>query len=218
NQAPIITCPASFVATPPVGQQCPPIVTYPPPSVADNVPGATIACSPPSGSGFPAGTTTVTCSASDAAGNRASCSFTVTVTGPPLAKINMSDGSIPITLPSATGRLEPRRKPQKGLAPCALFSIQNVGFSSLVLTLDSILRTGSDVSSGKITNPDDRLRWALGATNSGTLSPGSSVTIAPCASQSFCLSFDALIPALANRTTGLSASEVMPDNVTTNIT
>src|SRR5262249_46302143 len=116
------------------------------------------------------------------------------------------------------GRLEPRRKPQKGPVPCALFSIQNVGFSALVLTLDSILRTGSDVSSGKITNPDDRLRWALGATNSGTLSPGSSVTIAPCASQSFCLSFDALTPDLDKRKTGLSASEVMPDNVTTNIT
>jgi hypothetical protein len=36
-------------------------------------------CSPPSGSSFPLGTTTVSCTAIDGAGNTASCSFTVTV-------------------------------------------------------------------------------------------------------------------------------------------
>jgi hypothetical protein len=35
-------------------------------------------CNPPSGSCFPTGVTTVTCTASDAAGNIASCNFTVT--------------------------------------------------------------------------------------------------------------------------------------------
>jgi hypothetical protein len=133
-----------------------------------------------------------------------------------MAKINVSDGSF--IIPSASGRLDPRRKPFKGVVPCAEFSIQNVGFTPLVLTLDSILRTGSDVDSGKITNPDDRLRFSVSAIEAGSLSPGSSLTIAPCASQPFCVTFDPLIPALANRTTGLSASEVMPDNLTTNIT
>jgi hypothetical protein len=38
-----------------------------------------VVCNPPSGSVFPVGTTTVTCTATDAAGNIASCSFNVTV-------------------------------------------------------------------------------------------------------------------------------------------
>jgi hypothetical protein len=36
-------------------------------------------CSPASGSTFPVGTTTVTCTATDASGNTATCSFTVSV-------------------------------------------------------------------------------------------------------------------------------------------
>lgn len=43
-------------------------------------PNPTVSCVPPSGSSFPLGTTTVNCSASDAAGNTSTGSFTVTVT------------------------------------------------------------------------------------------------------------------------------------------
>ena len=39
------------------------IVTFPDPVAADNVPGVTAGCNPPSGTFFPIGTTTVTCSA-----------------------------------------------------------------------------------------------------------------------------------------------------------
>ncbi|MBD1383442.1 SBBP repeat-containing protein [Metabacillus arenae] len=55
------------------------IVTYSPPTVSDNCPGVTFLCSPASGSFFPVGMTTVTCTATDASGNTSSCSFTVTV-------------------------------------------------------------------------------------------------------------------------------------------
>jgi len=41
-------------------------------------PSATIAYSKTPGSGFPVGTTTVTCTATDSSGNQSSCSFTVT--------------------------------------------------------------------------------------------------------------------------------------------
>jgi hypothetical protein len=46
-----------------------------------------VVCNPPSGSVFPAGTTAVTCTATDAAGNIATCGFNVTVndTEPPVA-------------------------------------------------------------------------------------------------------------------------------------
>ncbi|MGH9901840.1 MAG: HYR domain-containing protein, partial [Pyrinomonadaceae bacterium] len=50
------------------------------PVAADNVPGPlTTFCTPASGSTFPLGTTDVTCTTTDAAGNQASCIFPVTV-------------------------------------------------------------------------------------------------------------------------------------------
>lgn len=48
-------------------------------TATDNLPGVTVACTPASGSAFPLGTTTVTCTATDAAGNTTTGSFTVTV-------------------------------------------------------------------------------------------------------------------------------------------
>ncbi len=53
-------------------------VTYNTPPATDNCPGVIVACNPPSGSCFPTGVTTVTCTATDTTGNTATCSFTVT--------------------------------------------------------------------------------------------------------------------------------------------
>jgi hypothetical protein len=80
TQPPTITCPANiFVAA---AASCPPatckVVNYTA-TATDNCPGVTVVCTPPSGSCFPAGTTTVTCTATDASGNTATCSFTVEV-------------------------------------------------------------------------------------------------------------------------------------------
>jgi uncharacterized repeat protein (TIGR01451 family) len=55
------------------------MVTFATPTATDNCPGVTVACVPPSGSMFPVGTTTVTCTATDTAGNKATCMFPVTV-------------------------------------------------------------------------------------------------------------------------------------------
>lgn len=93
TQAPMITCPANVSTTTDLNQ-CSAVVSYPPPAVTDNCPAGSApgklgkptilplspVCTPASGSAFPKGLTTVTCSVSDAAGNPASCSFTVTVT------------------------------------------------------------------------------------------------------------------------------------------
>jgi hypothetical protein len=63
-------------------------VTFVKPTAADIVDGHdTVACTPASGSTFPIGTTTVTCSAVDAAGNRASAHFTVTIHATDLSDI-----------------------------------------------------------------------------------------------------------------------------------
>jgi hypothetical protein len=76
-----------YVYSPPPVVICPPnlhlltcfsgIVAYFTPIVFGNV--GTVVCSPPSGSVFPLGTTTVTCTATNGCGVAASCTFTVNV-------------------------------------------------------------------------------------------------------------------------------------------
>jgi hypothetical protein len=57
------------------------VVTYPAPTATDNLdPAPVVGCAPPSGSIFTIGTTTVTCTATDATGNSSSVTFDVTVT------------------------------------------------------------------------------------------------------------------------------------------
>jgi uncharacterized delta-60 repeat protein len=75
---PTITCPPNQTKCNDPNQ-CGAVVTFPPPTASDNCPGVTTSCSPASGSFFPKGTTTVTCTATDSSGNTASCPFTVTV-------------------------------------------------------------------------------------------------------------------------------------------
>jgi subtilisin-like proprotein convertase family protein len=78
TQPPVITCPANITAaTANVNDPCT-VVNYTT-TASDNCPGVTVVCTPPSGSCFPVGTTTVTCTATDASGNTATCSFTVSV-------------------------------------------------------------------------------------------------------------------------------------------
>ena len=79
TQAPVATCPAPITVPATMGT-CSAVVTYTA-TATDNCSGATIVCTPASGSTFPVGTTTVTCTASDASPNSpdATCSFTVTV-------------------------------------------------------------------------------------------------------------------------------------------
>jgi HYR domain-containing protein len=67
------------------------VVQFATPSATDNSGEVTVACVPASGSTFPVGTTTVTCTASDPSGNTASTSFTVPVIG----------DDLPVTGPSA---------------------------------------------------------------------------------------------------------------------
>jgi hypothetical protein len=78
TQKPAITCPANITAVAPTPTSPCAVVNFTP-TASDNCPGVTVACVPPSGSCFPAGTTTVTCTATDASGNTAACSFTVKV-------------------------------------------------------------------------------------------------------------------------------------------
>jgi hypothetical protein len=221
TQPPALTCPANVVITAQPGQ-CSPIVNYPAPTVTDNLPGATASCLPPSGSAFTVGITTVACVATDVGGNRASCSFNVTLNGGPgQARITIPAGRSavefgnPVPIPAA-------RKPAKiKKTPCSNFAIDNIGFTPLFLTFDSIRRTGSDVDSRRITGTDDSALFTVSLVNSdGSLTPinqASPVMIPPCQSRNFCARFNPTIPALAGKTTGLSAAEVVPDVITSAI-
>jgi len=79
-EKPTITCPSNL--TVPRDSAAGATVTYTV-AAADNSPGVTVSCSPASGTVFPPGTTTVTCTATDAAGNQSVCTFTVTVVSRP---------------------------------------------------------------------------------------------------------------------------------------
>jgi len=103
TQPPQITCPGNITAkTPHAGDTCV-VISYTTPTATDNcpLPPNPVACTPPSGSCFALGTTTVTCTATDASGNIATCSFKVSV-----FDICLQDDSNPlivIFVNSATG-------------------------------------------------------------------------------------------------------------------
>jgi hypothetical protein len=78
TEAPTITCPPNQIVCAAPGSTGT-VVNYPAPTASDNCPGVTVACVPPSGSTLPPGATTVTCTATDASGNTASCSFRIDV-------------------------------------------------------------------------------------------------------------------------------------------
>jgi HYR domain/FG-GAP-like repeat len=81
TQPPAINCPANVSAT--AAASCPlatgQVVGYKPPQATDNCAVQSVVCNPPSGSTFPVGSTTVTCTATDTSNNVAQCSFTLTV-------------------------------------------------------------------------------------------------------------------------------------------
>ncbi len=80
SENPAVVCPPNMTVPADPGV-CGATVTFPSPTVSDNCPGVgvNLTAGLPSGSFFPLGTTTQTFTALDAAGNTATCSFTVTV-------------------------------------------------------------------------------------------------------------------------------------------
>jgi hypothetical protein len=74
---PTITCPGNITMPPDLGK-CTAVAAFTP-TISDDC-SVSAVCSPPSGTAFPLGMTTDTCTATDQAGLSASCSFTVTVT------------------------------------------------------------------------------------------------------------------------------------------
>jgi lysophospholipase L1-like esterase len=79
---PVIGCPADIQALAHNGQQTT-VVTYTRPVAQGGIAPVTVACTPDSGSAFPLGTNSVTCTASDAQRRASFCSFRIIVTAVP---------------------------------------------------------------------------------------------------------------------------------------
>ena len=110
TQNPSLTCPANITLNTAAGI-CTAVATYATPVPTDNCAGVTATCTPASGSTFQKGVTTVTCTATDAANNMASCSFTVTVNDNQNPTItcpsnqtatSLTGNPIPLTFPAPT--------------------------------------------------------------------------------------------------------------------
>jgi hypothetical protein len=99
--APNLTLPANIVV--PAQGASGAVVTYTT-SATDDSGGVTVTCVPPSGSTFPIGTTTVTCTATDAANNTTSGSFTVTVLGATDLLANLRGNTIDLVTNSSAER------------------------------------------------------------------------------------------------------------------
>jgi hypothetical protein len=91
---PTMTCPTNIVVDVDPGQYTKSNVAWVV-AATDNCAVTNLVSEPPSGSTFPWGLTTVKCTATDASGNTNSCTFTVTVNGPPPPLYFASVGMLP---------------------------------------------------------------------------------------------------------------------------
>jgi hypothetical protein len=160
------------------------------------------------------------CTAIDAKGVAATCGFTVTVIGTPQAVVRLEGNGPTLDFgPVAAAR---KIKKLKKL-PVRSFTIENIGCTQLVLTFDSLLRTGSDVDRGLISDPDDRALFNLSIVDAaGTETPLDILTdvrIGPGQKQNFKIRFIPLIPAVVARgVRGLSARDALPDLINSVLT
>ncbi len=95
NENPVAICPADIEVNNDPGQ-CGAVVSFSA-SATDNCPGATAAAVPSSGSLFPVGLTSVTVTATDASGNTADCTFSVTVNDNEVPTFSNCPGNISIS-------------------------------------------------------------------------------------------------------------------------
>jgi hypothetical protein len=86
---------------------CTALINYPPPTYADNCPGGGALCVPPSGSIFPLGVTTVTCTGTDASNNTGSSTTTMTVVDDDPPAVTAPDLVVPTDPGVCTGTATP---------------------------------------------------------------------------------------------------------------
>lgn len=212
TQPPQVICPADIrVST--SSQDCTINVDYPPVTVTNDCMGTKIEYSIPSGSAFRIGKTPVTVTVTDFSGNKTSCTFNVEVTSSPILMLSLENNASSLSF----GPVIARRKPKK-LPAFRMFEIENRGCVPLEMNFASMLRTGNDVISQRITDPDDRTLFLIQANQpdrSGLrINMGTMVTLMPKEKRTFFALFQPLIPAV-NLTSSLRAQDVLPPNINT---
>lgn len=226
TQPPTIVCPGNVVVQG-TSDQCTAVVNFPAPNISGSPTVTVAACVPPPGSTFPVGTTAILCTATTPAGLRSTCGFSVTVNGPPQARLTLENNKPALEFGPTEPLRKSKKKPPKGCDCTETFMIENVGCGVLGLDLASIMRTGSDVDSGRITDPDDSKFFAVtifnpdGTERPATCDTGNSpcIRINPGQKLTFRVVFKPTIPAaFSGKTRGLAASEVVPERITSKIT
>jgi uncharacterized repeat protein (TIGR01451 family) len=162
TQPPAIACPGSI--TVPATSASGAVVSFTV-GASDACGAATVTSMPPSGSTFPVGTTPVTSTAIDAAGNQSTCSFTVTVT--PIADLSLTMSASPS--PVVTG----------GSLTYTLVATNNGPQPALGVVLADPLPAGTGFASASgspVTTPKAGTAGTV-TWNVGTLGSGQSVTL-----------------------------------------
>jgi lysophospholipase L1-like esterase len=154
-----LTCPATITTESTTGQAVP--VAYTTPSAQGGTPPSTVSCSPLSGALFPVGNTTVSCAASDTAGQTASCGFTVTVRPPPALSLtkflafgdSLTSGVTSLAVPFSTivvalpdsypSKLKPKLSARY---PSQTITVDNVGWPGETATDGGQYRLRSELS------------------------------------------------------------------------
>jgi hypothetical protein len=151
----------------------------------------------------------------------------VTVSGPPQARLTLENNKTALDFGPLDALRKAKKKPPKSCDCTETFMIENTGCSVLGLNLASIMRTGSDVDNGRITDPDDSKFFSVivinpdGTERTVACAAGdfSCIRINPGQKLTFRVVFKPVIPAaFSGKTRGLAASEVVPDRITSKIT
>ncbi|HEU4386749.1 MAG TPA: hypothetical protein VFV34_03050 [Blastocatellia bacterium] len=150
--------------------------------------------------------------------NTANNSTAVNVTGNPQSSLNKTTTSLGPVKPTF------KRKLNKGATD--VFILSNPGCSPIHITSARIARTGSAVNSGRISNPDDSSAYLLTAVSAAGVRtlvplptpPGFDLAVPAGSTMNLEILFTAVIPALAGKTDGLSANQVIASVNTSRLT
>ncbi len=146
KQPPAITCPAPVVqCTSPNGTT----VAFSP-TVSDNCSVGTPSCTPASGSTFPIGSTPISCSVTDGAGNSTSCSSTVTVQ----ESANCKNGGQPLDCSTATASVQFPRLGNRHRYPVTISGVTAPQGDPVSITITSIFQDEPVTSATGKTCPD----------------------------------------------------------------